>query len=237
VKHADHEVHNPDELTEADIEEINHNDSIKETEPDTRRKTNEEITKDWEENMKGFVPEDFLTIEIEEGSSVMLHERINHSTPTKVRGAYYVVGGNSEQMVSAAVLDDDMSVIFKHHKDIQGIMHFDSFPLYDEAHEYSFLFTNESPGTRVITFGLHTDEPQKSYNLPEWDLDASQNLIDRPKAQEEKDAEEDEKASFEDMMFPDSPNAGRKDTHAANEDDIGDLRRTMRQLNGKMKVL
>ena len=38
-------------------------------------------------------------------------------------------------------------------------MHFDSLPMENEAHEYSFLFTNESPGTRVLTFGLHTDEP------------------------------------------------------------------------------
>lgn len=192
MRHTGKEVDNPDELTEEDIELINHDESIKETEPDTGRKTNEQVTKDWEENMKGFVPNDFLTIEIEEGRSVMLHERILHSTPTRVRGAYYVVGGNDNQMVSAAVLDDKMSVIFKHKKDIQGIMYFNSFPLAEEAHEYSFLFTNESPGTRVITFGLHTDEPQKSYNLPEWDLDSNQNLIDRPKAQEEKDAEEDE---------------------------------------------
>jgi hypothetical protein len=52
-------------------------------------------------------------------------------------------------------------------------MYFDSLPVDTEAHEYSFLFTNESPGVRVITFGLHTDEPQKSYELPEWDLDAN----------------------------------------------------------------
>jgi hypothetical protein len=77
-------------------------------------------------------------------------------------------------------------------------MYFDSLPVDTEAHEYSFLFTNESPGVRVITFGLHTDEPQKSYELPEWDLDANSQLIVRAKAQEEKDEEEDTKEAFED---------------------------------------
>lgn len=62
-------------------------------------------------------------------------------------------------MVSAAVLDENMRVIFKHQKDIQGIMFFDNIPVEETAHEYTFLFTNESPGTRVVTFGLHTDEP------------------------------------------------------------------------------
>lgn len=84
---------------------------------------------------------------------------ILHEYPTKVRGAYYIVGGTSDTMVSAAVLDENMDILFKHGKDIQGIMYFDSLPIENEAHEYSFLFTNESPGVRVLTFGLHTDEP------------------------------------------------------------------------------
>ena len=70
-------------------------------------------------------------------------------------------------------------------------MYFDSLPVEETAHEYSFLFTNESPGVRVMTFGLHTDEVTKSYTLPEWDLDANQNLIDREKPIEKKDEEED----------------------------------------------
>jgi hypothetical protein len=68
--------------------------------------------------MKNFTPEDFVTVEIEEGGSFMFMEKIYHNTPTRVRGAYYVVGGNGDQMVSAAVLDQDMDVLFKHQKDI-----------------------------------------------------------------------------------------------------------------------
>ncbi len=32
---------------------------------------NEQITKEWEENMKNFKPDDFVTVEIEEGGSFM----------------------------------------------------------------------------------------------------------------------------------------------------------------------
>jgi hypothetical protein len=64
--------------------------------------------------MKNFKPDDFVTVEIEEGGSFMFSEKIYHNTPTRVRGAYYVVGGTPEQMVSAAVLDESMDVLFKH---------------------------------------------------------------------------------------------------------------------------
>jgi hypothetical protein len=55
--------------------------------------------------MKNFSPEDFVTVEIEEGGSFMFMEKIYHNTPTRVRGAYYVVGGTADTLVSAAVLD------------------------------------------------------------------------------------------------------------------------------------
>lgn len=82
--------------------------------------------------MKGFVPEDFITFEIEEGKSMLLQEKILHTTPSKVRGSYYVVGGTGDDtMVSVAVLNENMRVIFKHQKDIQGIMYFDNIPVED----------------------------------------------------------------------------------------------------------
>jgi hypothetical protein len=43
---------------------------------------------------------------------------ILHEYPTKVRGAYYVVGGTPDTKVSAAVLDESMDILFKHAKDI-----------------------------------------------------------------------------------------------------------------------
>lgn len=121
VKHSNKEVYNPEDLNEEDIADINHDDSIKDTgteeegkKPSHKLKSDEEITKQWEENMKGFVPEDFITFEIEEGKSMLLQEKILHTTPSKVRGSYYVVGGTAETIVSAAVLDENMRVIFKH---------------------------------------------------------------------------------------------------------------------------
>lgn len=38
--------------------------------------------------MKDFVPEDFVTFELNEGQSVMLLEKIHHTETTKVRGSY-----------------------------------------------------------------------------------------------------------------------------------------------------
>lgn len=81
-------------------------------------RTNEELTKIWENNMKDFVPEDFVTFEILEGQSVMLLDRIAHEEPTKVRGAYYVVGGTKDTRISHTVLDENMDVLFNHHGDI-----------------------------------------------------------------------------------------------------------------------
>jgi hypothetical protein len=43
--------------------------------------------------------------------------------------------------------------------------------------EYAFLFTNESPGNRIVTFGLHTGELEKSYKLDSWDMDDKGNLF------------------------------------------------------------
>ena len=59
--------------------------------------------------------------------------------------------------------------------------------------EYAFLFTNESPGGRVVTFGLHTNEKAKPYKLDSWDMDDDGNLFKK-----EDPAEEDE-AFWKDM--------------------------------------
>jgi len=148
------------------------------------------MNKVWEESMHDFVPEDFTTFELNEGQSVMFLEKIHHTEEKKVRGTYYVVGGTPETQISSAVLDENMDVVFNHHNDVQGIILFDAKPT-DAPEEYAFLFTNESPGIRVVTFGLHTGETQKSYTLPEWDMDANNNLIDRPKAESSDKVDED----------------------------------------------
>ena len=113
--------------------------------------------------MHDFVPEDFVTFEIKEGQSVMFLERIAHATPTRVRGAYYVVGGTKDTRISHTVLDENMDVLFSHHDDIQGISLFNTSIPGDS--EYAFLFTNESPGGRVGTFGLHTAEETRPYSV------------------------------------------------------------------------
>jgi hypothetical protein len=114
-------------------------------------------------------------------------ERIAHDVPTRVRGAYYVVGGTVDTRISCAVLDENMDVLFSHHKDIQGIVLFETSVAGDS--EYAFLFTNENPGTRLVTFGLHTGEETKPYKLPEWDLDTNGNIFDRKPSYEKVDVD------------------------------------------------
>ena len=43
----------------------------------------------------------------------------------------------------------------------------------------------------MVHFGLHTGEREKSYTLPEWDLDSNNNLIERPKAESSDKVDED----------------------------------------------
>ena len=102
------------------MDTIVHDEALKDTVTpmDNDLKSNEELTRVWEESMHDFVPEDFMTFEIPEGQSFLLLERISHEEPTRVRGAYYVIGGSAETRVSCAVLDENMDVLFSHHKDI-----------------------------------------------------------------------------------------------------------------------
>ena len=152
-----------EDLSQKDVDAIVHDPTLQDTVTplDNDLKSNEELTKIWEESMHDFVPEDFLTFEIPEGQSFLFLERIGHEVPTRVRGAYYVIGGTTETRISCAVLDENMDVLFSHHKDIQGIILFETSVSGDS--EYAFLFTNESPGTRIVTFGLHTEEEVKPY--------------------------------------------------------------------------
>lgn len=107
-----------------------------------------------------------------------------------VRGSYSVLGGTPDQKISSAVLDENMDVIFNHHMDTKGVIVL-NVDATERPMEYAFLFTNESPGVRVVNFGLHTGELEKSYELPEWDMDKENNLIDRPVAENSGRADED----------------------------------------------
>lgn len=71
---------------------------------DDENKSKADLNKIWEDNMHDFVPEEFITFEIDEGKSIMLLDKIHHTKESlppggkrvKIRGTYYVVGGTEE---------------------------------------------------------------------------------------------------------------------------------------------
>lgn len=44
--------------------------------------------------MHDFVPEDMINVIVEKNQVEALYEYIGHETPTTIKGAYYVYGGN-----------------------------------------------------------------------------------------------------------------------------------------------
>ena len=75
--------------------------------------TDEEISMIWAEHMHDFVPEDMVTALVERFSTESLMETINHTEPTKIKGAYYVLGGSEEKTVSCIVYDPNRDVVYK----------------------------------------------------------------------------------------------------------------------------
>jgi hypothetical protein len=96
-------------------------------------------------------------------------ERINYETPTKIRGVFYAFDPDENTKLSCVVMDENMDVLFSNHNSHKAVIEFDTSIAGDS--EYSFLFRNESEKQITIVFGLHTEEKEKSYYLPEWDID------------------------------------------------------------------
>jgi len=236
-QHANTVKQYAEDLTQKEMDAIVHDKNLKQdaTVMDDKGKSNEQLTELWEKHMHDFVPEDFLTFEIPEGQSVMLLERIAHAEPTRIRGAYYVVGGTKDTRISHTVLDENMDVLFNHHDDIQGISLFNTS--ISGVSEYAFLFTNESPGGRVVTFGLHTNEEKKPYQLDQWDMDDDGNLF---KKEEEVDEDADFWNNFENEADKEDLDSGevKKDKEgAADNSDIGEMRAMMRSLSTELKQM
>ena len=68
----------------------------------------------------------------------MLFETIGHHIPTKIKGAYYVKGGNSSKFVSVIVMDPTRKIVYYKKVAPQHIIMFDS----TIPGEYSFIFGN-----------------------------------------------------------------------------------------------
>lgn len=122
---------------------------------DNTKLKNEEIYKIWEKNMHDFVPEDLTNFMVEGNSATVLYEDIGHESPTTIKGAYYVHGGQDAQFVNVFVQDPNKNIIYKRSDEIQGIMIFDT----TVPGQYAFIFSNlVGTSEQTMTLAIHTFE-------------------------------------------------------------------------------
>ena len=78
------------------MKDILQDDAVEETETfeDDGYLSDDEIHKLWTQHMHDFVPEDMINVIVEKNQVEALYEYIGHETPTTIKGAYYVYGGN-----------------------------------------------------------------------------------------------------------------------------------------------
>lgn len=89
-------------------------DDILETEtPEDDYLSDEEIHKLWAEHMHDFVPEDMINIVVDKGATFVVYQDIGHLTPTTIKGAYYVIGGNKEKTISCIIYDPNREIVYK----------------------------------------------------------------------------------------------------------------------------
>lgn len=167
----------PDNLQARDVKAAIESDLFDETmgAEDEDGVSDKEITKMWAEHMHDFVPEDMVNFIIPNGEHRVLFETIGHTEPTKVKGAYYVKGGNKNKYVSVLILDPMRQVIYYRKQAPQHIILFDT----TKAGEYSFIFGNFwSREDITVTMALHTYETRKEEPI-EYDLDDDGNRVIR----------------------------------------------------------
>ena len=68
-------------------------------------------------------------------------ETIGHIEPTKIKGAYYVIG-STDKAISCIVYDPNRDVVYMRRRSASGIIIFDS----TVPGEYSFVFANMEAG-------------------------------------------------------------------------------------------
>ena len=130
--------------------------------------TDDDINKIWAEHMHDFVPEDMTTALVEHRSTEALFETIGHIEPTRIKGAYYVIGGSQEKTISCIVYDPNRDVVYKRKGSAQGIILFDT----TVPGEYSFIFSNMNSGQDLtVTLAMHTYEEKEeeiAYDIDEY---------------------------------------------------------------------
>lgn len=144
------------------------NDKLLETEtPGDDYMSDDQVHKLWAEHMHDFVPEDMFNTIIDQGATNAFFEDISHTTPTKVKGAYYVMGGNKDKTISCVIYDPQRNVVYKRQSSAQGIIIFDT----TGPGEYTVVFSNNMyTGELVVTLALHTYDENREVPI-KYDID------------------------------------------------------------------
>ena len=88
-------------------------------------------------------------------------------TPTTVKGAYYVVGGNKEKVIGCVIYDPNREIVYKRQASPQGIIVFET----TDPGEYTIVFhNNKSNQPLTVTLAFHTYEEQKVVPI-KYDID------------------------------------------------------------------
>ena len=168
--------------------------------------------------MHDFVPEDMVNFVIEHGTAQVFYAEIGHTTPTMIKGAYYVHGGSDAKPLSGMIIQDPIkNVIYKRSDELQGIMLFNT----TVPGEYSFIFANfDSFGTdKTVTLAIHTFEEKNDKDPIEFDFTKEGERIVRG-------ANEEEEAPVKTEGGEDGPLA----SEVANDSDIGNVRNILRTI-------
>jgi len=133
------------------------------TPEDNIKLRNDEIYSMWEKNMHDFVPEDMSTFLVGGSSAEVFYEYISHTSPTLIKGAYYIHGGAEAKPISVVVQDPVKNIIYKRSDEVQGIILFNS----TEPGEYTIIFANfDDSSDKTCTLAIHTYETVEEPNNP-----------------------------------------------------------------------
>ena len=208
---------NREELEQKDtMKSVLNDDSVEENETfeDDGYLSDDEIHRLWTEHMHDFVPEDMMNTVIEKNSVEALYENISHTTPTTIKGAYYVYGGSKEKSISCVVYDPDRNVLYKRKGSPQGILVFDT----TVPGEYSVVFSNFQSGQDlIVTLALHTYEDDKESH-PEYDLTDDGERVMRNQDQ------------FKTGEGEETIDTRSEEDKAADDDDVGNVRQMLRDI-------
>ena len=167
--------------------------------------------------MHDFVPEDMTNIIITKKTTEALFEQIGHTETTKVKGAYYVLGGNKEKTVSMMVYGPNREILYKRHGSAQGIILFDTVG----PGEYAFIISNNKAGMDLtVTLALHTYEEKEEEIKYDIDDQGRRFEVNSNKAAN----------SAEEVL-------GGEENLAATESEVGSVRSMLREIQVHAKQI